>query len=262
MPTLETLDAAQTALGHEFANQDLLREALTHASIAETRAASNERLEFLGDAVLGLVVCEFLYQNYPDLLEGDMTKIKSVAVSRRTCARIADKMGLVEMLKLGKGMTTGGELPSSLAAAALESVVGALYIDAGLEAVQAFLLPHLEPVIHRAATSGHQQNFKSVLQHVAQQDSESMPAYILLDEKGPDHSKCFEVCVEIGARTYPSSWGQSKKQAEQQAALNALLELGYATREEDGEIVVNLPSAEELEDEADIDADEEAAGVA
>jgi len=261
MPIPETLEAAQVALGYRFSNLDLLREALTHASIAETRAVSNERLEFLGDAVLGLVVCQFLYQNYPELLEGDMTKIKSVAVSRRTCARIAISIGLIEMLKLGKGMTTGGELPSSLAAAALESVVGAIYIDGGLDAAQRFLLPHVEPVIDRAATSGHQQNFKSVLQHVAQQDFESMPAYILLDEQGPDHAKCFEVCVEIDAHTFPSSWGQSKKQAEQQAALNALLELGYATRDEDGDVIVTLPAGEEV-DEADVDVDETAAGVA
>jgi len=232
------LDRAQELLGHEFSDLDLLRESLTHASSAAERVSSNERLEFLGDAVLGLVACQRLFERYPQLLEGDMTKIKSVAVSRRTCARLAKKIGLDEFLKLGSGMPSNSEMPGSLSAAVFESVIGALYLDGGLPAAEAFITPLLDPVIERAAVSGHQQNFKSVLQQYAQETLGVTPAYALLDEKGPDHAKAFEVGVQLGAQSYEPSWGASKKQAEQQAALNALLALGVATQTEDGEIVI------------------------
>ncbi len=256
MEQLETLEAAERILGHTFEDRALLSEALTHASIADARVDSNERLEFLGDAVLGLIVCEHLFREFPDLLEGDMTKIKSAAVSRKTCARIAEDMGLTDLLKLGKGMQTHATLPSSLSAAVLESVIGAIYLDAGLDAAREFLMPRLTPIIQRAADSGHQQNFKSVLQHVAQERFLATPLYILLDEKGPDHAKCFEVCVQIGAQRFESSWGSSKKQAEQQAALLALNALGVVTAGEDGEVLVvtggelNGHAVAEDEDEA------------
>ncbi len=250
----ETLAQAEKMLGRTFRDHALLERAITHASIATTRAASNERLEFLGDAVLGLVVCEYLFIQFPDLLEGDMTKIKSVAVSRRTCANITQALGLHDLLIMGKGMQAQSDMPSSLAAAVLESVIGAIYLDAGggdagYGAARDFLMPHLEPVIRRAADSGHQQNFKSVLQQVAQERFDMTPAYVMLDEKGPDHAKCFEVCVQIGAQRFPSSWGQSKKQAEQQAALNALQELGCVVQNGDGDVtVVDLSEAGDLND--------------
>jgi len=234
----EHLQRAQDLLGYTFSDQELLREALTHASSAPDRALSNERLEFLGDAVLGLIVCERLYRDYPELLEGDMTKIKSVAVSRRTCADLTKEIGLDALLKLGSGMPAHSEMPSSLSAAVLESVIGALYIDGGFEAARDFAAPLLESIIERAAVSGHQQNFKSVLQQHAQDALGVTPAYTLLDEKGPDHAKAFEVSVQIGANHFESSWGASKKQAEQQAALNALLELGVAVQTGEGDIVI------------------------
>lgn len=233
----ETIDAAQRTLGRQFQNVALLKEALTHASIADSRLASNERLEFLGDAVLGLIVCQRLFELYPGLLEGDMTKIKSVAVSRKICAKIAQDLGLIDLLLLGKGMQTSSGLPSSLAAALLESLIGAVYLDGGIDAACAFVLPLVDPVIRQAADSGHQQNFKSVLQQVAQERFGMSPVYVLLDEKGPDHAKCFEVCVQIGAQRYTSTWGQSKKQAEQQAALLALDELGAITTDDRGELM-------------------------
>ena len=229
---------AEAALGHTFAEPRHLERALTHASCAATRRDSNERMEFLGDAVLGLVCCELIYQLYPDLLEGEMTKIKSTVVSRQTCAMMARQMGLEQFLVIGKGMQGQRQLPQSLAAATLESVICALYLDAGLDRVRAFLAPLLTPLIHRAANSGHQENFKSVLQQVAQQRFGHSPAYLILDEKGPDHAKCFEVAVEIGGRRFASVWGPSKKQAEQQAALGVLHELGVTTREENGDVRV------------------------
>lgn len=234
-----TLEDAERILGYTFRSRALLVEALTHASIAETRRVSNERLEFLGDAALGMIVCEHIFRAYPDLLEGDMTKIKSAVVSRRTCAQVAGTLGLEQLLSLGKGMQVREGLPASLAAAALESIIGAVFLDSGtIEEVKRFLMPHLIPLITRAAESGHQQNFKSVLQQHAQQHMEGGPAYLVLDERGPDHAKNFEICVEIGGRRFDSCWGSSKKTAEQQAALNALRALGLAADGPDGEVVI------------------------
>lgn len=231
------LEQAQRILGYRFKDVSLLETSLIHASIADSRVASNERLEFLGDSALGLIVCHYLYENFPHLLEGDLTKIKSAAVSRRMCARLATELGLDSLLLLGKGMMTRTALPASLSAAVLESVIGAVYMDSGLEEVRTFLLPLLAPHIDQAASSGHQQNFKSVLQQYAQKRFDAAPIYVMVDEKGPDHAKCFEVCVEVGSRRFPSCWAASKKQAEQQAAHRALEELGLIVRNESGEAV-------------------------
>ncbi len=233
----EILDQAEEILGYRFDDRDLLRLALTHASIAESRLRSNERLEFLGDAVLGMLVCDYLYQNYAELLEGEMTKIKSAVVSRRMCAKITTELGLERLLALGKGMKTRPTLPSSLAAAVLESVIGAIYLDAGMERAREFLMPILAQHIDQAFKSGHQQNFKSVLQQYAQQRMDCSAEYVLLDEKGPDHAKCFEVCAEIDGRRFASCWAPSKKQAEQQAALLALEELSLISRDSRGHLI-------------------------
>ncbi len=243
-------EQSQHVLGYLFRNADLLEEALTHASLADDRRNSNERMEFLGDAILGYVVCEYLYQNYPDLLEGDMTKIKSAVVSRRVCAEITLSINLDGLLNLGKGMAGRPTLPSSVAAAVLEAIIAAIYLDGGMEAAREFVVRHVEPYIHEAAASTHQQNFKSVLQQLSQKLLPCNPIYILLDEKGPDHAKAFEVCIEIEGRRFSSAWANSKKQAEQQAALNALTELGLAS--EDGDGVVHLADADSLPETLDL----------
>src|SRR5207249_5483337 len=133
----------------------LLREALTHASVAPSRQVSNERLEFLGDAVLGMIVCHYLFKTYPDYLEGELTKVKSSVVSRRTCAEIAKALGLPDLLLLGKGMGSRIHLPSSVAAAVFEALIGALYLDAGLEKTQAFVLKYTLPHIEDSVSSEH-----------------------------------------------------------------------------------------------------------
>lgn len=237
-------EEAQKCLGYLFEDADILREALTHASSADHRLKSNERMEFLGDAILGFVVCEFLYQEFPDLLEGDMTKIKSAVVSRRVCALIAKTIGLDGLLSLGKGMAGRPNLPASVAADVLESIIAAIYLDGGMDAARAFILRQLEPYIREAAASAHQQNFKSVLQQLSQKLLPCNPCYVVLDEKGPDHAKAFEVCIEIQGRRFGSAWANSKKQAEQQAALNALTELGLAVVDEHGH--VQLADAEAI----------------
>ncbi len=222
------LEQARKVLGYTFRNGAHLEIALTHASSADNRLQSNERMEFLGDAILGFVVCSHLFQNYPELLEGEMTKIKSAVVSRRVCSEISERIDLTPMLTLGKGMTTHADLPQSVKAAVLESIIAAIYLDGGLEPVQVFILEHFGPYIHEAASCNHQSNFKSILQQYAQRNLPDTPRYVLLDEQGPDHSKCFEVCVEIGGRRFESAWANSKKQAEQHAAMYALREMGVA----------------------------------
>src|SRR4051812_21131657 len=141
----EILEECQQALGYQFRQADLLRAALTHTSGAETRGASNERLEFLGDAVLGVVTCEQLFLRFPDYQEGDLTKIKSVVVSRRTCARISRLLNLDEFLFMGKGMNVHTVVPSSLMADVFESLVGAIYLDGGLEPAKTFILKYIGP---------------------------------------------------------------------------------------------------------------------
>ena len=222
----ELLDELQQRTGYTFRDPKLLREAMTHASSASTRQESNERLEFLGDAVLGVVVCQAVYQRLPDSLEGELTKVKSAVVSRRVCARVADRLHLTLPLILGQGMDSNGVLPKSLAAGVFEAFVGAIYLDGGLAPARRFILANMSAEIELAARSEHQFNFKSQLQQHAQRHFESTPSYELLDEKGPDHSKCFEVAVTIGLNRFPSAWGPSKKEAEQKAARRALVEIG------------------------------------
>jgi ribonuclease-3 len=221
----EILAECQKAIGYRFRQPELLRAALTHASGANTRLASNERMEFLGDSVLGLVTCEQLYHRFPEYQEGELTKVKSAVVSRRTCARISRHLHLGDFLFLGKGMHMDAPVPSNMLADVFESLVAGIYLDGGLEAARSFILKYLAPEIEEVAEEAHAGNFKSVLQQVAQKDFNATPQYVMLDEKGPDHSKCFKIGAQIGRRTYSGAWGRNKKEAEQKAAMNALAEI-------------------------------------
>ncbi|MCZ6836156.1 MAG: ribonuclease III [Planctomycetota bacterium] len=234
----QEIERLEQMLGHTFSDQSLLKKALTHASLADHRLDSNERLEFLGDAILGMVVCEELFRKFDQELEGELTKIKSTVVSRHTCAEVGDKLGLVQFIRLGKGMANREDLPGSVVAAMFESLIGALFLDGGIDLARKFILGELAERIEHAAQSGHQSNFKSVLQQSAQQLLDAIPQYVVLDEQGPDHAKCFEVCVEMNGQRFGSSWGPSKKQAEQQAALNALFELDIVYQGDDDHIHV------------------------
>lgn len=220
------LERCQAAIGYRFNQPALLEQSLTHSSSAATRLASNERMEFLGDAVLGMVVCQEIFTLAPEMPEGDMTKIKSTVVSRQTCAEAAIRLGLDEMLVLGKGVAGRATLPPSLAAAVLESVIGAIYLDGGLEPAKKFILEQMSAPIGEAMASQHQCNYKSLLQQYAQRELNATPQYDVIDEKGPEHSKCFEIAVRVHGRQFASAWGASKKEAEQKAALTALRELG------------------------------------
>src|SRR5438445_6239925 len=221
----EILDECQKAIGYQFRQPEMLRAALTHASGADTRLASNERLEFLGESVRGLVTCEQVFHRFPDYQEGDLTKIKSVVVSRRTCARISRLLHLGDFLFLGKGMNLHADVPASLLADVFESLVAAIYLDGGLEPARQFILRYVGPEIEHVAEGENGGNHKSQLQQVAQREFGATPQYHLLDEKGPDHSKCFKIAAIIGSRRYAGAWGRNKKEAEQKAAMNALAEI-------------------------------------
>jgi ribonuclease III len=233
-------EQAEQVLGVTFVDRALLREALTHASIAETRVKSNERMEFLGDAVLDLIICEALYKRFPQYLEGELTKIKSAVVSRRVCAEVAKETGLPDLLITGKGITSSDQMPPSLSAAVYESVVAAIYLDRGFEVVKEYVLRTMSPKIDEISANINQQNYKAMLQQHAQKMIGATPIYELLDEKGPDHSKCFEVCVSVNGRRFTSAWGTNKKTAEQKAALLALEEMGVLAPREVDEAIEHL----------------------
>lgn len=237
---------AQEVIGYKFKDPVILLQSLTHASVAHSRLQSNERLEFLGDAILGLVVCEELYRRFPDYLEGELTKLKSAVVSRKTCARIADHIGLTPLLFLGKGINGQASVPLSLRAAVFEAIIAGIFHDGGFDAAQAFILQSASEFIDEAARSEHQENHKSILQQYVQKHLSLTPQYDQLDEQGPDHSKCFEICVTIGNRRFPAAWGPSKKEAEQRAAKLAMLEINPSIYEND-----DLDESREPADTAD-----------
>lgn len=209
-------------LKYEFKDKDLLHAALTHASGAQHRLASNERLEFLGDAILGVVVCEWLYAQYPGYLEGELTRIKSMVVSRQTCAKLSAELGLDEFLILGKGIASHGKIPTSLFSDVFESLVAAIHLDGGDAASREFILRHIVPEIEAAVRGDSECNHKSELQQLVQREHGTTPTYKMIDQKGPDHQKFFKIAAEIHGTDYPPAWGKNKKEAEQRAALNAL----------------------------------------
>ncbi|MEK0424383.1 MAG: Ribonuclease 3 [Planctomycetota bacterium] len=220
----EKVTLCQERIGYCFANPTLVASALTHASVATSRTHSNERMEFLGDAILGMVVCEHVFQTYPEYLEGDLTKIKSIVVSRRVCAKVSKALGLEDCLVVGRGMMRHG-MPRSLLSDVFEAVVAAVFLDGGLDQARSFILRHLETEIRLAAEGHSGGNYKSMLQQLAQGNLKGTPVYRLVGESGPDHSKYFEVAAEISGKRFTSAWGRNKKEAEQRAAGNALAEL-------------------------------------
>jgi ribonuclease-3 len=222
----DTVERIQQSLDYQFKDIRYLQEAFLHSSLADNRLCSNERMEFLGDSVLSLVICKALFMRFPHYQEGDLTKIKSRLVSRKTCSQVANEMGLPQYIRVGKGMDQSRAMTGSIAAASLESVIGAIYLDGGMEPAERFILKIYEPLIVEADAEQHQENFKSLLQQYCQQEFTCTPMYELLDEKGPDHNKCFEAGVVIRHRRFPSAWGVTKKEAEQKAAYNAGVELG------------------------------------
>lgn len=218
----DKLQRCQQIIDYRFRDASLLRAALTHASGASHRLVSNERLEFLGDSVLGLIVCRWLYDEYPEHSEGDLTKIKSAVVSRRACAKVACELGLDECLVVGRGILRGRGFPRSLVSDVFEAVVAAMYLDGGMDVVNQRLRHWLASEVRLAVEGRGSGNFKSLLQQYAQRECASTPYYRLVTESGPDHRKRFQVAAVIAGEEFQPAWGNNKKDAEQHAAANAL----------------------------------------
>lgn len=219
---LQLVASCEADLGYEFTNKWYLFEAITHASVANTRLHSYERMEFLGDSILGFVVCEYLFRTYPEWLEGDLTKVKSNVVSRQSCARLGELLNIDQWLVVGKGVGLKGKVPKSLLGNAFESIVAAIYLDGGIETASQFLLPLVIPQVEQAIGGGLEINYKSELQEYTQKRFGMPPSYQLVGDHGPDHDKSFLVAAQVNKKTFDPAWGKNKKEAEQRAAANAL----------------------------------------
>jgi len=219
---LVRIRSCEAEIGYSFRDPTLLLQALTHSSIKTADNPSNERLEFLGDSVLGLVMTEFLYNFFKKSSEGDLTQIKSVVVSTPVLARESERLSLDRHYNVGKGVTRKRKLPISLLANVFEAVVAAIYKDAGLELARRFVLRNLYHQVLAVAENRHKRNYKSILQQWAQKELNLTPTYRVVAEKGPDHLKSFEVVAVVGKRKFRSGTGRSKKEAEQIAARETL----------------------------------------
>ena len=211
-------------LGISFFNRVLLNQSLTHSSYAnENDVPDNERMEFLGDAVIKLAISVYLYNKFPARPEGDLTKIRAAVISDVTLAKIADKLQLGHYLLLSRNeQVAGGSRRKSNIANAFEALVGAVYMDAGIGKARDFLIEHLKDEIEKVSQIGYIIDFKSALQEYAQKRKWDLPAYRVIKEKGPKHQKTFIITVKVRGRICGRGAGQSKKEAEQKAARQAL----------------------------------------
>ncbi len=222
-----SIEDLHASLGITFSDTALLRQALVHRSYLNEAAAedveSNERMEFLGDAVLGLVVSDKLYRDYPALSEGHLSQIRALLVRWDALARAAERIHLGDFLILGKGeeLSGGRRRPSNLAGA-LEALIGAAFLDGGMARAKKLLLNLLKPDFEEIAAGGITADSKSELQHVAQTRWRQIPHYALISSEGPDHAKLFTVEVSVGEQVMGRGQGRSKKQAELNAARQAL----------------------------------------
>ena len=215
----------ETAIGYRFKNITLLQNALAHSSYANERwhdsLKSNERLEFLGDSILGMVVAEYLYRNFPDRPEGELTRMRADMVCETSLAAVADKIGLGEHLLLGHGEERfGGRQRVSILADAVESVIAACFLDGGMEAARSFITKYVLTEV--PVKQMHNADYKTALQELVQQKKDQALSYELIGESGPDHDKQFQVRVLLNGTPIGEGVGRSKKRAEQDAAHNAL----------------------------------------
>ena len=219
------LKAMSRKLHVDITDYELLQQSLTHRScLGEIEGAiSNERLEFLGDAVLGLVDCEYLYCQYSDRAEGELAKAKAVAVSEPILAEAAKALGLDEMLLMSVGEEqSGGRSRFSILSDAFEAIVAVVYLDSGLEAARQFVLRALESILVDIERKEHIRDYKSLLQEMTQSAHKKAPRYVVVGEEGADHDKTFFVEARLDGTLLGTGAGKSKKQAEQAAALEAL----------------------------------------
>ncbi len=216
----------EEVVGYTFQNPEYALEALTHSSAKDQNLACNERLEFLGDSILGQIISEYLFHRFPGNEEGDLSTMKSILVSSKTLASRAFDIGIDKMIILGRGLTEKKTLPRSILCNAFEAVIAALYLDGGMDLARSFVLKNIEPNVEEIVNDRHEKNYKSLLQDYAQRNLATIPNYRVVKETGPDHKKMFQVMVELDAREFGAAWGPNKKDAEQHAAQQALEDLG------------------------------------
>lgn len=218
-------------IGYTFKDKALLKTALTHSSYAnesrDKRVECNERVEFLGDSVLSLVTSDYIYRQYRQTPEGELTKIRATVVCEQALHEVATNLGINDYLLLGKGEEAGGgRRRPSILADAMESIIGAIYLDGGFEAAQTFVLSFIKPKIALAAKGKTFRDYKTMLQEIVQKSKEEVLSYRLVSESGPDHDKHFVVEALLNSNVFSVGEGRSKKEAEQMAAKSALRLMG------------------------------------
>jgi ribonuclease-3 len=254
---LRSFAGLEAVLGHNFTDTGLLRLALTHSSVKTDSDPSNERMEFFGDAVLGLVVTEMLYRRFPEYPEGELTRLKSLLVSRESLAEKAIFLRMHDHVLIGRGVGARESLPKSILSNIFEAVLAALYLDAGYAACERFLHDCFREDVEALIGRMSGRNYKSALQQLAQARLNATPAYKVVSESGPDHNKRFAVAAAIQGVSHGVGEGASKKEAEQVAARIALrsllskLDLG----DDDAAMLMELPV-----DDEDDDGDDEPTG--
>lgn len=217
----------QEKLGYKFNNESILIRALSHSSYVNENHSvgdSNERLEFLGDSVLGFITAENFFKNYKNLPEGELTKLRAATVCEKSLSGFARQLELGKYLLLGKGeILTGGRERPSIQADAFEAIIAAIYLDGGMEAARVFVLKYIDEAIRRQQSV---KDYKTMLQEVVQKNPGEFVEYVLTGETGPDHDKRFEVEVHLNSNVIGRGIGRSKKRAEQEAAREALELMG------------------------------------
>ena len=221
-------------IGYHYRNRNYLITALTHSSFANEMKAKgehihfNERLEFLGDSVLSIIVSEYLFKQYPEMPEGDLTRIRASAVCEKTLGKLAGELGLGSFLRLGRGEElSNGRERISILADAFEALLASLYLDSGSrKVIEDFLLPRVEPEIIQFVENGKNKDHKTLLQQIVQQEHGEILEYVLVGESGPDHDKRFTVEARLNSNVIGHGVGRTKREAEQMAAKEALILFG------------------------------------
>ncbi len=225
--TVGSADGFEGRIGYVFRDTSLLDHALSHRSyafaVSNSNLMSNERLEFLGDAVLGLVASNFLFSRYPDKEEGELSRIRSLLISRKALKEAADRINLGDQLKLSRSEEkTGGRTRFSINSNTFEALIAAIYLDGGYAAAETFIKKHVLVMLDRMLTDEDYSNFKSRLLEFVQARGNEIPQYEVTSESGPDHAKTFDISVKFWGKHFGAGQGKSKKEAEQAAARSAL----------------------------------------
>jgi ribonuclease-3 len=214
----KNIDWIEQRINYRFKDKHLLVQALTHSSALTSRKGSNERMEFLGDAILGFIASQLVVTRFPEYNEGALSTTKALLVNTKTIAKITKTLELEKNLILGKGLINKKELPLSILAGLFEAIVAAIYLDGGLNKAEEFVTKNLQDKLNEVQNNTFEKDYKSLLQDYTQKIYKKTPLYTVTRELGPDHRKTFYVIVEIGGKRYGPSEGYSKKEAEQKVA--------------------------------------------